>query len=155
MKQLSFFAVVMIFILSSCTPTNKLLNTSKKPSIKFIENQTYEEVIAKAQASGKPIMIDFYTTWCEPCKWLEQDVFQVKQVYTYYNDNVINYKVNAENFDNIALAQQFEIAAYPTVIFLTQDGDYITRQEGSTTATNFINLGRNAVSTNGNSISLK
>jgi len=155
MKQLSFFAVLMLFFLGSCTPNNKLSNSTKKESIKFIEGKTYEEILLEAQAQGKPIMIDFYTTWCEPCKWLEQDVFQVKQVYSYYNSNVINYKVNAENFDNIPLAQQFEIAAYPTVIFVTQDGDFITRQEGSTTATNFINLGKDAVITNGNSLSLK
>lgn len=155
MRQLSFLTVFLILFLSSCTPGKKVSTNSKKASIKFVESVTYQEILAKAKAEGKPVMIDFYTTWCEPCKWLEQDVFQLKQVYSYYNANVINYKVNAENFDNVALAQEFEVAAYPTVVFVTQDGEYITRHEGTTTATNFINWGKNAVSVNTNSLSMK
>lgn len=154
MRQLSFLTILLILFLSSCTPGKKVSSSSKKASIKFVEYGTYEEILTRAKAQGKPVMIDFYTTWCEPCKWLEEDVFQLEQVYSYYNENVINYKVNAENFDNIALAQQFEVAAYPTVIFVTQNGEYITRHEGTTTGTNFINWGKNAVSVNRNSLSM-
>ena len=82
----------------------------------------------------------------------QQDVFEVKQVATFYNSNVINYKVNAENFDYVALAQDFKVTAYPTVVFVTQDGDIITRHEGTTTATNFINLGKKAVTINEKSL---
>ena len=154
MKQLSFFIGLTLLLMASCTSTSSSSKT-RKAGIKFVEGQTYEAILEKAKVEGKPVMIDFYTTWCQPCKWLEKDVFEVKQVATFYNSNVINYKVNAENFDFIALAQTFEVAAYPTVVFVTQDGEVITRHEGTTTATNFINLGKKAVTINGNSLTLR
>lgn len=148
MKQLSFFmAITAMLLIASCTPktTETISEPQESLGILFVEDQSYESILAKAKEEGKPVLIDFYTTWCAPCKWLEKDVFSLPQVYEYYNTNVVNYKVNAEDFDGVALAQQYEVNAYPTLVYLTQDGDFIRKHEGMTTATKFIKWGKEAV----------
>lgn len=134
----------MLFAIG-CTPGEKTGKTESKSGIKFVEGETYEAILQKAQAEGKPIVIDFYTTWCAPCKWLEKDVFQLENVAEFYNANFINYKVNAEDFDGVALAQQYEVSAYPTLIFLKQDGTFLRKHEGTTSASNFMSWGKAAV----------
>lgn len=149
MKQLSFMLVMAALLFTvGCKPGGSTNKNKTKSAIKFVEGKTYEAVLAKAQREGKPIMIDFYTTWCAPCKWLEKDVFNLPHVSSFYNKNVINYKVNAEDFDGVALAQQYAVAAYPTLIYLTQDGEFIRKQEGTTTATKFMEWGKEVVQRN-------
>jgi thiol:disulfide interchange protein len=146
MKRLSFLmAVAVLLFVASCTPSGSTTKPKEKVGIEFIEGKSYEAILAKAQQERKPILIDFYTTWCAPCKWLEQDVFALPQVSQYYNKNIINYKVNAEDFDGVTLAQQYEVGAYPTLIYITQDGEFIRKHEGTTTASSFMEWGREAV----------
>ena len=117
--------------------------------------KSYDAILAKAQRQGKPIMIDFYTTWCAPCKWLEQDVFSEESVAQYYNKNFINFKVNAEKFDGLELVGKFNIGAYPSIVFLTQTGDVVYTQVGLTSATNFMEMGREAIRQNEGSVTMK
>jgi thiol:disulfide interchange protein len=146
MKQLSFiFAITILLFAIGCTPGGKTGKTEESIGIQFVEGETYETILQKAQIEGKPIVIDFYTTWCAPCKWLEKDVFQLENVADYYNTNFISYKVNAEDFDGVALAQLYEVGAYPTLIFLKQDGTFLRKHEGTTSASNFMSWGKSAV----------
>lgn len=150
----NWIGIVMLGLitLASCNPPKEIIVTpeSKSEGILFIENQakTYDEVLSLAQSEGKPVIVDFYTTWCAPCKWLEKDVFALKQVGDFYNQNFVNYKVNAEDFDGVELAQKFKVNGYPTIVFLNQAGQVINVQAGNTTASNFMNLGREAVQKN-------
>ena len=42
--------------------------------LKF-EKSNWEAVKAKAKAENKPIFVDTYASWCEPCKWMDKHVF--------------------------------------------------------------------------------
>ena len=141
MKKLIGITLFALLLLG-CNPKTPPTEGNVVKGISFVKSTDYLEVLAKAKAEKKPIFIDFYTTWCAPCKWLEKDVFELKDVSVYYNKNFINFKVNAEDFDGVPLAQQFSVKAYPTLIFLTQDGEVVHRHEGTTTASKFLEYGR-------------
>ena len=148
MKQLFYLMTmtVTLFIMS-CRPSDEVITTptTTAANIEFVEGETIEQVLEKAQLEGKPIFIDFYTTWCAPCKWIEQDVFNLPNVAGYYNENFISFKVNAEDFDYVALAQEFDVGAYPTLLFLTQNGEFIRKEEGTVAASKFMEWGKEAV----------
>ncbi|MCQ2346551.1 MAG: thioredoxin domain-containing protein [Paludibacteraceae bacterium] len=65
----------------------------------------------------KPCVIDFYTTWCGPCKRLAPIMEELSQTYC---DKVIFYKADAEV--ERELSYVFQINSYPSVIYIPKEG---------------------------------
>ena len=65
----------------------------------------------------KPCVIDFYTTWCGPCKRLAPIMDELSQTYC---DQVIFYKVDTER--ERELAYLFGINSIPQVLYIPKEG---------------------------------
>lgn len=65
----------------------------------------------------KPCVIDFYTTWCGPCKRLAPIMEELSQTYC---DRVVFYKVDTER--ERELAYQFQISSIPQVLYIPVEG---------------------------------
>ncbi|MBQ9175856.1 MAG: thioredoxin [Bacteroidaceae bacterium] len=88
-----------------------------------ITSKNYEELVA----SGKPVVLDFWATWCGPCKKVAP---LVEELAAEYEGKAVIGKVNVEDEDE--LASQFGIRNIPTIIYL-KDGKIVDKQVGATT----------------------
>ena len=73
--------------------------------------------------SDKPVLVDFWATWCGPCRMLGPVVKQIAEE----NPDIKVCKVNVD--DEGQLAQQFNVSSIPTVIAF-KDGLEINRSIG-------------------------
>ncbi len=80
-----------------------------------VTSANFEEVVLKNE---KPVLLDFWATWCGPCMMIAPTLHQIAEEYSQY---VIG-KVNVD--DEIALAQKFGIVSIPTLI-LMKDGQAV------------------------------
>ena len=122
-------------------------STSKnvvKYGIKF-RSDSFESILAKAKEEKKPVFLDFYTQWCAPCKWMEEDVFSHRNVYEYYNDNIISMKVDAEKGEGPDLVTKYKVTGYPTFIYIDTKGNVLEQYSGMTTISTIVGMGERAV----------
>lgn len=102
------------------------------------ETGTWSEVTAKAKRDNKPIFVDFYTSWCAPCKVIATTVFPDAKLGRIYNDKFVNYKIDAEKGEGVELAKKYGVAAYPTFVYLDSNGELINKIVGAKGIKEFI-----------------
>lgn len=120
----------MKYILSSLFVFSFLCHNARcQYSVQF-QQSSWEEAKEKAQAENKLIFVDGYTTWCEPCKMMDIQVFNRSQVARFFNRNFINYKMDMEKGQGPILALNYEIQEYPSFLFLTSDGTLVHKVNG-------------------------
>lgn len=107
--------------------------------------ENWKDILAKAKAEDKIIFMDAYTTWCGPCKMMSRNVFTEASVGTFYNDNFINAKIDMEAGEGIELAERYEVRAYPTLLFISGEGELLHRAVGYHDAEQFLKLGEAAL----------
>jgi thioredoxin:protein disulfide reductase len=84
-----------------------------------------EETLQEAQNLKKPVIIDFYATWCTPCRELDEVTFHDASVVKQAESDFIMVKVDvtkAGNPLNERLLQQYGIKGVPTIMFLDANG---------------------------------
>jgi len=112
----------MSLIGSSCQNSNS--------NNEILTRESFMNIIAEEKLT----MVDFYTTWCGPCKMMDPFVKEIKAE----NSDIVNVlQVDAEaQFD---IASQYDIQGYPTVIFF-KNGQLVHRAMGAMPKEELLNL---------------
>ena len=82
--------------------------------------ETFNDVIN----SDQPVLVDFFATWCQPCKMMHPILEQVKEVL---GDRVRIIKVDVDKYGDTA--SQFRIQSVPTLMLFRQ-GEVLWRTSG-------------------------
>ena len=139
MKKITLITLPLFLVVSTIY--------SQKGGVQFTKLE-WEEVLSTASEQNKIIFLDAYTSWCQPCKKMDKQVFPQKMVGDFFNKNFINVKMDMEKGIGRTLQQKYEILFYPTLIFLSPDGTPLHRIAGFQSAPNLLKLGKIALNPN-------
>jgi thioredoxin 1 len=84
--------------------------------------------------SGKLTLVDFYATWCGPCKMMHPVLEQLKDEF---GDSIRIIKIDVDK--NEAISMQYRIQSVPTFM-LFKNGEAVWRQSGTIRFVDFKNL---------------
>ncbi len=88
--------------------------------------------------SGIPIVVDFYATWCGPCKMISP---LIESSASQLSGKVKFLKVNVDK--NFEISNSYDVRAMPTVLLLNSEGTVVDRKVGADQIANLLKQLRN------------
>jgi thioredoxin:protein disulfide reductase len=83
------------------------------------------QTLQEAQNLKKPVIMDFYATWCAPCRELEDVTFHDASVVQVAENDFVMVKVDVTKGGNKLherLLQEYGVKGVPTIVFLNANG---------------------------------
>jgi len=129
-RKLFFTLIALAFLLTNCNSTknestgNKENTAMTGTKVIHLTTEAFKQKVFNFDVNkewkyegDKPAIIDFYATWCGPCKQMSPilDGFSNK-----YNGKIVVYKIDVDQEKQ--LAQSFGIQSIPTFILIPMNG---------------------------------
>lgn len=127
MKKLLSLIGALGLVMTACTSNNPQEKQEKKEKMNTIA-LTKEDFLKKVAdyeknptewkyLGDKPALVDFYATWCGPCRGLAP---VLEELAAEYKDQIYIYKIDTDAEQELAAA--FGIRSIPTLLFIPMEG---------------------------------
>jgi thiol:disulfide interchange protein len=148
--MLRLFLLFCFSILSACNSSQKSSQTAAPPrpktvsqpkpapiaiapeatNVTWLDSERLMPVLEQAQREKKPVFVEFYASWCAPCKVMEEEIFTQQPTFTYLNKNFLNFRTDFDSSAGQTIASLYEVKTLPTVLFLDPQGVVLERHTG-------------------------
>ena len=86
-----------------------------------ITKENFEEVVKKSE---KPVLIDFWATWCGPCQMIAPVISKIAEEY---EEELVVGKVNVDEEGELAV--KFGVMSIPTLLVF-KNGEVVNKAVG-------------------------
>lgn len=121
----------------------QIKNDKKLPFQVVTNTEQAKNAFATAQASGKPVLVDFYADWCLDCKRMDKTTYLKPSVMAALNGwSLIKVDVTETNADSEDVKRYFDVFGPPATLFYKGNGQEVQnlRQYGYLKEADFLTL---------------
>lgn len=116
---------------------------AQEKGIEWTQGLNLQQVKEKAKKENKFIFLDLYTTWCVPCKMMDNSVYTDEKIGAFMNSRFVSVRVQMDKTDKDDAAvkglypdvaeinRKFMIEGYPTFLFFGPDGEPVHKDMGA------------------------
>lgn len=107
--------------------------------IQWVKGLSWDQIKEKAKKENKYIFVDCYTTWCGPCKRMDDEVYVKDSIGNFMNTKFISVRVQMDRTKNddaeirkwyqeaAKMQEQYKVTVYPSYLFFDPQGQIIHR----------------------------
>lgn len=125
MKRILASLVVLFALFSTSCAQSKKEEKKEDVSVIQMDKQMFLDKVFDYTTGAtewkyqgnKPAVIDFYATWCGPCRMVAPIL---KDLAKEYGDSIVVYKVDTDKEKELSMAMG--IQSLPTIVFIPQTG---------------------------------
>ena len=117
--------------------------SKKETGIPFIKGE-WKDVVTRATKEKKYIFLDAYAVWCNPCKWMDENVYNSKKAHDFFSEKFVSIKMDMEKDEGLLFKEKYKVEAYPTYLFFDPTGKIVHRFQGPLETDDFIKEVANA-----------
>ncbi len=99
-----------------------------RAGVPFTFGHDLTAALAQARSANRRVFIDFETTWCGPCKTMDEWIWTDADVAALLNAGFIGVKLDGDV--EKALVKRYAVAGYPTMLIVDSAGKEVKRAVG-------------------------
>ena len=134
MRRISALAAVILVLSMGCGEGEP---EPKREQVSIDQWVPFDVGMAFAEKTGRPVIIDFYTSWCRWCKVMDDKTFSDPEVKAYLSEHFVTIRLNAESrserysfrgkeYSPVELTRNFGVRGFPSLAYLDREGELIT-----------------------------
>lgn len=106
--------LIVVIFTGGCGEPKPDLSGKVKPVV--VDGSNFEEVVLK---SDKPVLVDFWATWCGPCKIIAPTV---EEIASDYEGRAVVAKLDVDKAEELAI--RYEVSSIPTLIVFKEGKEF-------------------------------
>ena len=100
---------------------------------------SWDQAVSKANKADKPLVVEFYATWCKPCTWFEKNVLSDEEVVT----ALTGVEFQRYDYDSTAgshHAKRLGVRGVPAMVAVDREGKAFGRLDGAVPKARFLDF---------------
>ncbi len=143
-RKFTVLAVFVVALLSSCTQGEVAVATAADFKLQDLDGKT----VKLSDFKGKPVLIDFWATWCPPCRAAIPEIQKLHKTYSSKGLVVLGISTDQGGWDEVKsfageygityrilkgtddILDSYQVRTIPMVVLLNKEGRIVKRYLG-------------------------